>query len=215
MKTIQKSTESTIRERGSKFYGFLFPCKSAEDFDIKLNELKNRFPDATHHCCAYRIMNEQINEFSADDGEPSGTAGLPILNTLKSFELVNAGAIIVRYYGGSKLGKAGLIDAYSSSTKLCIEKANIGELEKVFRLQIIYDYPQESQIQQIIHTFQLNELEQKFTERVMKIVQGPIQKEDGCVQSLEAIEYQGISFKQLDHTFVMIWPQVIINLIKI
>ncbi len=204
MKTIRKSTESTIRERGSKFYGFLFPCNSDDFFEIKLDELKSRFPDATHHCCAYRLIAEQVIEYSNDDGEPSGTAGLPILNTLKSAELVNIGAIVVRYYGGSKLGKAGLIDAYSSSTKECIEQATIGALEKVFRIKLIYHYAQESQIQQIIHTFQLNEIEQQFTERVMKIVQGPIQKEEDCVQSLEAIEYQGISFQLLEHTFVMI-----------
>ncbi len=203
MNSIKKSTESSIRERGSKFYGFLFPCNSVEEFDSALDELKNRYPDATHHCCAYRILSEQISEFSSDDGEPSGSAGLPILNTLKSFKLVNTGAVVVRYYGGSKLGKAGLIEAYSSSTKECVELADIGTLEQVFQLRISYDYPQESQIQQIIHKFQLTEIDQHFTERVMKIVQGSIQKEEGCVQSFEAIEYQGISFEQLDHTFVM------------
>ncbi|MBO6792570.1 MAG: YigZ family protein [Balneolaceae bacterium] len=181
----------------------MFPCNSVDEFDSTLDKLKNRYPDATHHCCAYRILNEQLSEFSSDDGEPSGSAGLPILNTLKSFELVNIGSVVVRYYGGSKLGKAGLIEAYSSSTKECIDIADIGTLEKVFRLKVIYEYPQESQIQQIIHNFDLKEIDQQFTEQVMKIVQGPIQKENGCVQSFEAMEYQGITIELLGHTFVM------------
>ena len=203
MKTIQTETESTIRERGSKFYGFLFPCNSAESFELKLEELKNHYTDATHHCSAYRIISEQIIEYSNDDGEPSGTAGLPIVNTLKSAELVNIGAVVVRYYGGSKLGKAGLIDAYSFSISECINIATIGDLQKVFRLTITYDYAQESHIKRIIHTLKLTEKEQEFTDTVTKIIQGPIQKENDCVRLLEAVSYLGVSFELLDHTFVM------------
>ncbi|MDZ7681438.1 MAG: YigZ family protein [Fodinibius sp.] len=80
MKTVQQHYQSSFREKGSKFIGFLLPTSSKEDFENKLADIQSEYPDATHHCYAWRIDPTKIEEFTQDDGEPSGTAGLPILN---------------------------------------------------------------------------------------------------------------------------------------
>lgn len=203
MKSIRKGTEFTLRERGSKFYGFLFPSSSIQDFDKSLNELKHRYPDATHHCIAYRVLEEQLIEFNSDDGEPSGSAGLPMLNALKSNELVNCGVVVVRYYGGSKLGKAGLIEAYGESTRGCIEKSELAEIQKVLRLHITYQYHQEKDIQPLVRNFNLVEEQAEFLENVSKHFLCPIEHEKNLLQSLQQLEYTGIIFERNGYTFVM------------
>ncbi len=204
MNSIRKTSEFTLRERGSKFYGFLFPCPSSEIFEERLSELKKKYPDATHHCTAYRVLELELREFSNDDGEPSGSAGLPILNSLRSSDLINCGAIVVRYYGGTKLGKSGLIEAYSEGIKGCIEKAEIAQIQKMTRIKVTYSYQNEKEIQQIIRNHELVEESSSFTESVSKILLCLESQFDLLKHSLEKIEYLGIEFKSLGHTFVMI-----------
>src|SRR5699024_755346 len=96
--------------------------------------------DATHHCYGWRISPNNIEEFAQDDGEPGGTAGLPILNQLKSFNVVNGACVVVRYFGGTKLGKAGLIQAYGHTAELCLKQAELSNLVATQNFRIIYPY---------------------------------------------------------------------------
>ena len=203
MKSIRKSTEFTLRERGSKFYGFLFSCKSIQEFEQLLGRIRNQFSDASHHCTAYRIFSDTLTEFNSDDGEPKGTAGLPILNALRSNDLINCGAVVVRYFGGTKLGKTGLIQSYGETTKACIEIAEVAEISRMQRLRINYQYHQEKDIQHLIRSFGLIEDSSKFLEQVQKIVLCKKNLEQQLIEALNKLEYTGIKFECLGYTFVM------------
>ena len=109
--TIKKESKSYYIDRGSKFIGILRSLELSSDFKVNLKEIKKQNPTATHVCSAYRIMNlKNIEERCSDDGEPSGSAGQPILNELKRKSIVNAGVFVVRYYGGRQLGMGNVIN---------------------------------------------------------------------------------------------------------
>ena len=115
MKTLSKESLGEYKDKGSRFIAFAFPCDNLVLFDNKLEQLKKEHFKARHHCYAWRLgFNGE--EFRAnDDGEPSGTAGIPIYNQLLSFELSNSAIIVVRYFGGIKLGAGGLLRAYNTA----------------------------------------------------------------------------------------------------
>lgn len=162
MKTVGSSFSENIREKGSKFIGYLIPVESRKVFEEKLQQIKSEYPDATHHCYAWRINPNNTKEFTQDDGEPTGTAGLPILNQLKSYDLINCGLIVVRYYGGTNLGKSGLIQAYGDVSRQCIEKANLLKLVPTINFKINYPYNRQKQIDQLKNKYEVKELEAKY-----------------------------------------------------
>lgn len=131
-------------------------------------------PTATHHCHAFRVNPSDIAEHSQDDGEPGGTAGLPILNAMRSANIVNAIIVIVRYYGGTKLGKSGLIDAYSTSASQVIDQSSLKKIVATQRFEITYTYDQQSLIDTLKHTFTLIEMDSAYTEHVMLILECPV-----------------------------------------
>lgn len=137
-KSIQGAVEDEFKDRGSKFIAYLFPIKSEADFVSQSNELKAGHPKARHFCPAFRLTDGTFR--SSDDGEPSGSAGKPILNQLLSKELEDVGCIVVRYFGGTKLGVPGLINAYKSATKLAIEKAVVVTKYHTKEIKIGLDY---------------------------------------------------------------------------
>jgi len=122
-KTIVKPSEGDFRDRGSKFPSYLVPCEDEDALKIHIAELKKKHPGSRHVCYGAILGTENSIERSNDDGEPTGTAGLPILNQLLSAELRNVALLVVRYFGGTKLGKPGLIAAYKESAKSAIESS--------------------------------------------------------------------------------------------
>lgn len=128
MKTINENITEQIVEKKSKFICDLIYVSSMEDVEENLQKIRKKYYDAKHHCFAFRIQNKNgIVEKSSDDGEPSGTAGAPMLNLLSKNEVVNCLAVVTRYFGGILLGTGGLVRAYSEVTKKAIESANIVE----------------------------------------------------------------------------------------
>jgi uncharacterized YigZ family protein len=139
-RTIHKNSESIIEIKKSKFIGRAFPCSNEEEAVKHIEETNKEFYDATHTAYAYIIGNNaEIQKFN-DDGEPSGTAGLPILNYLKTEELRNILVTVTRYYGGIKLGKGGLIRAYSGSARETINNNIIVTKKIVVETHIIISY---------------------------------------------------------------------------
>lgn len=123
--TIKENIETEIVEKKSKFIGDLFYIESSEEAENKIKEIKKKYFDAKHHCIAYRtIENGQIIEKSSDDGEPSGTAGAPMLNILQKNNLVNVLIVVTRYFGGILLGTGGLVRAYSNTLLKAIESSS-------------------------------------------------------------------------------------------
>lgn len=140
-RTIASEAETTFKDRGSKFIGYVFPMISAEEFKTKRKELKLLHPKAGHHCFGYRLGTDG-NEFrSSDDGEPSGTAGKQILGQIDSKELTDCGIVVVRYFGGTLLGVPGLINAYKTTASLLLQLARVVEkqITKKISLQTSYE----------------------------------------------------------------------------
>jgi uncharacterized YigZ family protein len=155
------------REKGSIFISFSFSVQTFKDIKKLLNNLKVEYFDASHICYAYRIINNnEINEFSTDAGEPKGSSGIPILNQLKRHELVNTCIYIVRYFGGSKLGISGLINAYGLSALDAIIKSQVTDWVKTETFEIITNYESFGLVEKNINLYQGNILEKEFKENI-------------------------------------------------
>ena len=132
-----QSRSTTFKEQQSKFISIIYPYDDVSEFKSCLSELRKKYHNASHVCWAYRIyIGNQLEEYSSDAGEPSGTAGLPILNAMKQKGLVNCGLAVIRYFGGTKLGKRGLINTYGNSARGLIEKASCEKWVKMERYVI-------------------------------------------------------------------------------
>lgn len=202
MYTITQKTQNSFREKGSKFIGHLFPISSKEDFEYKLDEIKSKYPDATHHCYAWRSNPTNIEEFSQDDGEPGGTAGKPILNKLKSYEMVNCGCIVVRYYGGTNLGTSGLIQAYGRSAELCLEKAERSTIIPTENVEITYPYNQQKEIDQLKSRFDLKEIDAQYLEKVTIKMACRSDQAEPFWDALEKLEHTGVTSERLGSGYV-------------
>jgi uncharacterized YigZ family protein len=151
--TIEKPSSAEFKDRGSKFIAFAFPLETADDFKKQLQLLKKEHPKAVHHCFAYRIGTDGNNFRSSDDGEPSGTAGKPILGQIDSKGITNVAVVVVRYWGGTMLGVPGLINAYKTSTALALQITPVVEKQIEVNYSIEFDYTQMNDVMMIMKQF--------------------------------------------------------------
>ena len=160
--TIEKPCDGIFRDRGSKFMAYAYPIKSEQDIKEILASLKKEHPKANHHCWAIGWGTDRSVFRLNDDGEPSGTAGRPILNILLSRNLTNIAVVVIRYFGGTLLGVPGLINAYKSATEQALNEALIVEktLNDVYSLK--FDYLQMNEVMKIIKDDYLEILQQQF-----------------------------------------------------
>ena len=147
MKSIQKEITSEIIINKSRFITILTNINDIDKVKEKLEEIKKQYKDATHYCYAYIINN---HEKCSDNGEPSGTAGMPILNVLKQNDLTNILCIVIRYFGGIKLGAGGLIRAYSTSASVALNKATITNIVNGYNITIEFSYNNLKQIDYLL-----------------------------------------------------------------
>jgi uncharacterized YigZ family protein len=148
--TIETSGVAETKERGSRFIAYSYPIKDKDEFKKCLNELRSEHPKATHHCFAYRIGFDGNNFRVSDDGEPSGTAGRPILGQIDSKGLVNVAVIVVRYFGGTLLGVPGLISAYKSAAALVLQTVPFIQKNIEEEFCVEFDYTMMNEIMGII-----------------------------------------------------------------
>jgi uncharacterized YigZ family protein len=160
--TIEKPTEAIFRDRGSKFIAYAYPISTEQDIKNIVADLKKDNPKANHHCWAMRWSADRSVFRLNDDGEPSGTAGRPILNTLLSRNLTNIAVVVVRYFGGTLLGVPGLINAYRTATELALNEAALIEKTVNDVYTIAFDYLQMNDVMRIIKEGSLDVLEQQF-----------------------------------------------------
>ena len=182
--------------------GFLFPAADQSSFDKRLEQLEQKYYDATHHCYAWRLNPHNMEEFAQDDGEPGGTAGLPILNRLKSRELVNCGCIVIRYYGGTKLGKSGLIAAYGHTAALCMKKASFVSLVPTANYSILYPYQEQKQIDRLKNSFDLKELGAAYLERVTLKIACRSDQAPAFSRALSKLEHIGVEASKTGNSFI-------------
>lgn len=164
-KTIAAPSAGEFRDRGSKFLAYAYPVYEEDTIQEHLAALKKEHLKARHHCYAWRLGTGGLQFRANDDGEPSGTAGRPILGQIDSFELTNVFVVVVRYFGGTKLGTSGLINAYKLSTAAALENAEIIErlLEAVYTLE--FDYSLMSDVMNAVKQFDVEVIQQEFTDK--------------------------------------------------
>jgi len=164
-KTLSEPSEGIYKDKGSKFITYAYPISTEEEIKPLVDELKKKYYDARHHCFAWQLGTDG-NRFRAnDDGEPSGTAGKPILGQIRSNELTNLLIVVIRYFGGTKLGTSGLIHAYKEATIDAINNGNVVERTVNDFYRINFDYGVMNDIMRIIKEENPNITKQEFNLR--------------------------------------------------
>lgn len=162
-KTIEfPSKEVLFKEKNSKFFGYCFPVQSEDEVKEILEKVKKEHYSARHWCYAFQIGTEQIHYRANDDGEPSGSAGLPIYGQIQSFEVTNILIIVVRYFGGVKLGVGGLVSAYKETAKMALENSEIVEKTIDIRYRITFGYKDMNRVMRVIKEKNVNVIGQKL-----------------------------------------------------
>jgi uncharacterized YigZ family protein len=156
------SEESLFKEKSSKFFGYAYPIESDEEVKPIIEILKKQHPHAVHFCYAYQIGTETIQYRANDDGEPSNTAGAPIYGQIQSFGLTNVLVVVVRIYGGIKLGVGGLIAAYKTSAQITLESCEIIEKTIDVPFQISFDYKNMNKVMRVIKEKKLDIVSQEM-----------------------------------------------------
>lgn len=152
--TIEASSIAEFRDRGSKFIAYAFPIATVNDFKERLAQVRKEHPKATHHCFAYRLGLDGTVFRVSDDGEPSGSAGRPILGQIDSKQVTNVVIIVVRYFGGSLLGVPGLINAYKTAASLALQVTAVVQQPVLVNYHIQFDYTQMNEIMRITKQFE-------------------------------------------------------------
>src|SRR5690554_1859765 len=189
--TIQQAVTSLYKEKGSKFLGFAFPVEDEKDIQEQLLYLRELHPKATHHCYAWRL--DEDNFRSDDDGEPTGTAGRPILGQIDRLNITKCLVVSVRYFGGTKLGVSGLITAYKASARETLEQANIIEKELYSEFELQCDYNSINLAYQWIQQFEAEIIEQEMTDSCRFDVKIPLRLQETAIQQQEA--FYPVAFK--------------------
>jgi uncharacterized YigZ family protein len=156
------SDEILFKEKNSKFFGYSFPIESEAEVKPILDVLKKQHPNAVHYCYAYQIGSDIITYRTNDDGEPSNTAGMPIYGQIQSFEVTNVLVVIVRVFGGIKLGVGGLISAYRIAAQMTLESAEIIEKTIDIHFSIAFDYKNINKVMRVIKEKKLEIVAQKM-----------------------------------------------------
>jgi len=194
--TIAEPGEGIFRDRGSKFLAFAYPIQSDGDIKPIIAKLKAEHPKANHHCYALRISPDRSVFRVNDDGEPSGTAGRPILNTLLSQNITNIAVVVVRYFGGTLLGVPGLINAYKVATEEVLKSVQIIEKTVNDVYQVSFNYLQMNDVMKLIKSENLNILEQQFdTDCLVKIEvrKSQVEKVMGLLHHIAGVKIMWVS----------------------
>jgi len=196
-KTIEKPVENTLlKEKGSKFIGFAFPVNNETELKNALEKIRAEHPKATHHCYAFRMGLNGENYRANDDGEPSGSAGLPIYNQLLANEITNVLVISVRYYGGTKLGVSGLVKAYKESAKITLEEANIITKELETEIEVQFQFNQQNLIFTLLSKFDAKVLNFDSQQTAVILARVKNRQKDDLIESLGKIQHVVCEIKE-------------------
>ena len=163
--TIQETTRGLFKEKGSKFLAFAYPVDSEGDIKTNLEALKKEYFDARHHCYAWMLGADKKHFRAFDDGEPNHSAGDPILGQIRSKGITNVLVVVVRYFGGTKLGVGGLISAYKKAAEEALNEAIIIEKEITETWKLFYLYASTPEVMRLVKEFDLNITGQKFEDQ--------------------------------------------------
>lgn len=198
-KTITNPSEAIFKERSSKFLAFAYPIESTDEVKPYVDELKKKFYDATHHCYAYRLGAKGEIFRVNDDGEPSGTAGRPILGQMMSAEITNCLIVVVRYFGGTKLGVPGLISAYKESAAAVIEASEVVERTVDTIFKVVFSYLTMNDVMKIVKEEQPRIISQEFDNLCSITLAMRQSKSDALFNKLQKIE--GVTIETEEKTY--------------
>lgn len=194
-KTIASPVENTLlKEKGSKFIGFAFPVNNGEELKEALEKIRSVHPKATHHCYAFRMGLNGENYRANDDGEPSGSAGLPIYNQLLANEITNVLVISVRYYGGTKLGVSGLVKAYKESAKITLEEATIITRELETQIEIQFNFNQQNLIFTLLSKYDAKVLQFDADDKCIVTASLKLSQKESISEKLSEMQYVSFDF---------------------
>ena len=191
--TIEQPAVAEFKDRGSKFLAYSFPVLSIEACKKQLANLKKEHPKAVHHCLAYRIGVDGATFRVSDDGEPSGSAGRPILGQIDSKQLTNIMVVVVRYFGGTLLGVPGLINAYKTTTSLALQLSPIIQKAVEVNYVLNFDYQQMNVVMMIVKQYNCSVVEQVaqlFVELKIGIPKHRLEEVIHKIQDLQGVSYK-------------------------
>lgn len=195
-KTIQAPSKGSFKDKGSKFLAFAYPVSSEEEINLAREQLKKSYHDARHHCFAWRLGADMDRFRVNDDGEPSGSAGKPILGQIQSRDLTNVLIVVVRYFGGTLLGVGGLIRAYRSAASDALGNALIIEKKVSEKLKLEFEYEQMNSVMKVLKDMELEFEDQRFDLSCSLTVKVWSRKKDRLLSKLSIIEGCRISSEE-------------------
>ncbi|MBS1564638.1 MAG: YigZ family protein [Bacteroidetes bacterium] len=186
--TIGAASEAQFSDRGSKFIAFAFPVTTVEEVKSCLNKVKGEHPKATHHCFAWRLGLDGNSYRVSDDGEPSGSAGRPILGQIDSKEITNTLVVVARYFGGTLLGVPGLINAYKTATSLALQITPVIQKQVEVSYRIQFDYTCMNQIMMVVKQFNCSVISQELQLFCMMTIGVPKSREEDVLFRLRDVQ---------------------------
>lgn len=189
--TIEGPSQGVYKEKGSKFLAFAYPVDSEIEIKEKIDALKKEYFDARHHCFAWVLGADKARFRSFDDGEPNHSAGDPILGKIRSAGLTNILVVVVRYFGGVKLGVGGLVTAYKTAAEDALSNAQVIEKVVTEQLQLTFEYDITSEIMRLLKEMDVTILGQDFTDRTNLKISFPLQVRDQLQSRLELLRAMG------------------------
>lgn len=187
-KTLKGVSQGIYKEKMSRFIAFAQPAQSADEAKALIKQIANKYHDARHCCWAYMIGTQRDEYLSSDNGEPSGTAGKPILGQINSFGLTNVVIAVVRYFGGIKLGTSGLIVAYREAARIAIEAGEILECHEQATLSFTFPYLAMNDVMKLVKSGELKILDQQFDNVCSMTVQTDADKMPALRQRLFSLD---------------------------
>lgn len=161
---IVSKGSGVFKDRGSRFLAFAFPVREISEVEGHIQAVKKEYHDARHHCTAYRLGAKAETSYANDDGEPSHSAGTPILSAIRSLELTDTLVVVVRYFGGTKLGVRGLIEAYRTAAELALAEAKRIAIVHRVHFELIFGYERTSALNRILHPFEFEVVSANYTD---------------------------------------------------
>lgn len=190
-KTISDPSEGSYKEKGSKFLAFAYPVAHEDDIKAKLTLLRKQYFDARHHCYAWVLGADRKQTRAADDGEPNHSAGDPILGQIRSKELTNVLVVVVRYFGGVKLGVGGLITAYKTAAEDALNNAIIIEQEVFAGLRLVYDFSATPEVMKLVKEFSISIIGESYNQMAEVDLRFPLRIETQVQEKLKLLIAMG------------------------
>lgn len=203
--TIEKNTSAEIVEKKSKFIGQLFSVETVEEAEAIIKEVNQKYFDARHHCYAFRVTTpKEMISRSSDDGEPSGTAGTPMLNLLTAQNLSNLLVVVTRYFGGILLGTGGLVKAYTAATREALKKAHVVQKEWGHEVRLLVHYSDLEKMKYYMKQNKITLVDLKYEENVEGVVAMTKEKFDRLLAQKENLNFQLLEWEIVREKWIVV-----------